>query len=72
LDEAPKSERITYGDDNEIDFSYLVQANENNIQIAYRFKLNVCIVPVDKYEGLRDFISKVYAKCQEVLVFKKI
>lgn len=71
LDEAPKSVRFTYGDNNEIEFSYLVQADENNVQIAYRFKLNTCIVPADQYGGLRDFISKVYAKCQEVLVFKK-
>jgi len=71
LDEAPKSERFMYGDDNSIEFSYLVQANEANVQIAYRFKLDACIVPADRYAGLRDFISKVYAKCQEVLVFKK-
>jgi hypothetical protein len=72
LDEAPKSERFIFGDDNLIDFSYQVQANENNVQIAYRFKLDTCIVPATQYEGLRDFFSKVYAKCQEVLVFKKL
>ena len=72
LDESPKSERFVYGDNNEIDFSYLVQANENSVQIAYRFKLDTCIVPADHYAKLRDFISKVYAKCQEVLVLKKI
>ena len=71
LDEAPKSERLTYGDDNSIEFSYLVQVDEANVQIAYRFKLGTCIVPANDYEVLRDFISKVYAKCQEVLVFKK-
>ena len=75
LDEAPKSERFVYGEDNSIDFSYLVQtdeANGNIVQIAYRFKLDTCIVPADQYAELRDFISKVYAKCQEVLVFKKL
>ena len=71
LDEAPKSERIVYGDDQSINFSYLVQANGNTVQIAYRFKLDACIIPANQYEGLRDFISKVYAKCQEVLVLKK-
>ena len=71
LDEAPKSERFVYGDDKSIEFSYLVQANETNIQIAYRFKLDTGIVPATQYEGLRDFISKVFAKCQELLVFKK-
>ena len=71
LDEAPKSERFIYGDDQSINFSYLVQVNENIVQIAYRFKLDACIIPATQYVGLRDFISKVYAKCQEVLVLKK-
>ena len=72
LDETPKSERFVYGDGNWIDFSYVIQVNENNVQIGYRFKLDVCIIPVNYYEDLRDFFSKVYAKCQEVLVFKRI
>jgi hypothetical protein len=72
LDEAPKSVRYTYGDDNSIEFSYMVQSTENHVQIAYRFKLATCIIPADHYAELRDFISKVYSKCQEVLVFKKI
>jgi transglutaminase-like putative cysteine protease len=72
LDEAPKSERFVFGD-NWIDFSYLVQqVDEKHVQIAYRFKLDVCIVPANQYAELRDFISKVYAKCQEVLIFKKV
>ena len=72
LEEAPKSERIMFGENNEIDFSYLVQAGENNVQVAYRFKLDACIIPTNQYAELRNFISKVYAKCQEVLVFKKL
>ena len=72
LDEAPKSERFVFGDNNSMDFSYMVQANETGVQIAYRFKSDVCIVPAIQYAGLRDFYSKVFAKCQEVLVFKKI
>ena len=71
LDEAPQSERFIYDNDNSFEFSYLVQADGNNVQIAYRFKLNTCIVPATQYAELRDFISKVYAKSQEVLVFKK-
>ena len=71
-DEAPKQTRFMFGDNNEIEFTYLVQVNKTDVQIAYRFKLGVCTVPADKYEGLRDFFSKVYAKCQEVLVLKKL
>jgi len=72
LDEAPKSERFVYGDNNSIDFSYLVQASGNSVQIVYRFKLDTCIIPSDQYAELRNFISKMYAKCNEVLVFKKL
>ena len=71
LDEAPKSVRFTYGDDNSIEFSYFVQTSETNVQIAYRFKLGACIIPATQYEELRDFFSKMFAKSQEVLVFKK-
>jgi len=71
LDESPKSEQFVYGDEQSINFTYLVQANENTVQIAYHFKLNVCIIPAFQYEDLRDFFSKMYAKSQEVLVFKK-
>ena len=72
IDEAPKSERIMFGDNNELEFSFLIQVNENNnVQIVSRFKLDVCIIPPTQYAVLRDFYSKVYAKCQEVIVFKK-
>ena len=71
LDEAPKSERFVYGDDKSIECSYLLQTDGPNVQIAYRFKSNVCIVPASQYAELRDLFSKIYAKCQEVLVFKK-
>jgi len=71
LDEAPKSERFIYGDDQSIEFNYIVQVNEGNVQIAYHLKLNTCIIPTDHYADLRDLFSKIYAKCQEVLVFKK-
>ncbi|MDR0798173.1 MAG: DUF3857 domain-containing protein [Dysgonamonadaceae bacterium] len=72
LDEAPVSARFIYGDNNEMEFSYMVQANETNVQIAYRLKLATCVIPATDYEGVRDFMSKVYAKCHEMLIFKKL
>jgi len=71
VDEIPQSARIFYGDNNEIEFNYLIQATEQNIQIAYRFNLTSCLIPAKDYDNLRDFMSKVYAKCQEVIVLKK-
>jgi hypothetical protein len=72
LDEAPESARILFGENNEIDFSYMIQKNETSVQIAYRFKLNTCVIPVTDYTGLRDFMAKVYTKCNEMLIFKKL
>ena len=72
VDEIPQAARFFYGDNNEIEFSYLSQASEKNVQIAYRLNLTTCLIPASDYAKLRDFWSKVYAKSQEVIVFKKI
>jgi hypothetical protein len=72
VDEAPASGRFVYGDDNLFDFSYMVQASDRNVQIAYRFKVNTSIVPATEYAGIRDFWSKVYAKCNEMIILKKL
>ena len=72
VDELPQSARFVYGENNEIEFSYMIQANELNVQIAYRFTINACLIPASDYTKLRDFMAKVYAKCQEIIVFKKV
>jgi len=72
VDEAPQSTRFVYGDNNEIEFSYMVQVSEQNVQIAYRLNRNSCLIPATDYTNLRDFWAKMYAKCQEVIVLKKL
>ncbi|MDR0540945.1 MAG: DUF3857 domain-containing protein [Dysgonamonadaceae bacterium] len=71
VDEIPQSARFFYGENNQMEFSYMIQANEYNIQVAYRFTLNTSIIAATDYAGVRDFMAKVYAKCNEVVVLKK-
>ncbi|MDR2841095.1 MAG: DUF3857 domain-containing protein [Paludibacter sp.] len=72
VDELPQSSKITYGERNEIEFTYLLQTDGNTIQILYRNKLTDSIIPAARYTDLRDFMSKVYAKCNEMIVLKKV
>ena len=72
LDEAPTSEKFLYDDDNSLEFSYIVRSSETVVQIAYRLTIKTCIVPATDYTLLRDFWSKVCAKNNQVIVFKKI
>lgn len=71
LDEIPKSEKFVY-EDNLATLSYVIQQNENKVQLVYGFNLNTCIVPAMNYEHLRDFWSKVYIKNNEFITLKKV
>jgi hypothetical protein len=71
-DELPTSERFVFGDDSRIDFSYVVQATENNIQLAYKIKLGTCIIPATEYGILRDFWAKMHNKENELITIKKV
>jgi hypothetical protein len=70
VDEIPKPERIVF--DDQIDFSYLIQQNHDKVQLAVRFILKTSIIPVQEYNQLRDFWSKVFAKKNEFITLKKI
>jgi hypothetical protein len=71
VDELPISEKIIYEDDL-IEFSYMIQQNATVVQLAYRLKLNTCIVSSVQYEHLRDFWSKMYNKENELITIKKL
>ncbi|GHV35989.1 hypothetical protein FACS1894178_6630 [Bacteroidia bacterium] len=72
IEEMPQSSKLSYGKNNELEFNYLLQKNFNNIQIVYRNKLNASIIPATEYKYVRDFMSGVYAKCNEMIVLKKV
>jgi len=72
VEEIPQSALYQYGENKEIEFSFIVKQTETAVQISYRLRLNTSIVPANEYEPLRDFMSKVFAKCQEAIILKKI
>jgi hypothetical protein len=52
-------------------FEYLIQQNENEIQLRARVKLNRATFPPDDYSTLRDFFAFVVKKENEPIVLKK-
>jgi hypothetical protein len=70
VDEMPKSAKVAYNE-NEGLFEYLIQKNDNNIQMRVKLKLNKAYFGMDEYAGLRDFFAFVVKKESEQIVFKK-
>jgi hypothetical protein len=71
VEEIPKSERITLGD-NLGAFDYIIQQNQDNIQMQLRMKLNKTSYSTAEYGSLREFFSHVVRKESDQIVFKKI
>jgi hypothetical protein len=70
VEEIPKSAKVAYNG-NEGSFEYLIQKNDNNIQMRVKLKLNKAYFDMDEYAGLRDFFAFVVKKEGEQIVFKK-
>jgi len=70
VEELPKSTRVVYNGD-QGSFEYLIQQNENEIQLRARVKLNRATFPPDDYSTLRDFFAFVVKKENEPIVLKK-
>jgi len=68
---CPKSEKIVMIE-NLGGYSYLVRANGNNIQISQELKINMPIIPVNYYNGLRNTYKKMAEKNTEKIVLEKI
>ena len=71
VEEIPQSAIYKYGDNKEIEFSFIAKQSEIGVQVSYRLDINISIIPATDYTALRDFMSKVFAKCQEVVILKK-
>ena len=71
VEEIPKSERITLGDNLGV-FDYIIQQNQDNIQMQCRMKLNKTSFSTAEYSSLREFFSHVVRKESDQIVFKKI
>jgi len=70
VDEMPKSEKLIYNG-NEGFYEYLIQKDENNIQLRCHLKLNRADYSPDEYKLLRDFFGFVVKKESELITFKK-
>jgi hypothetical protein len=70
IEEIPKSAKITLNED-EGSFEYIIQKDENRIQVRSRIKLKKAIFRSDDYQSLRDFFTAIIKKQSEQIVFKK-
>ena len=70
VDELPKSARVSLNG-NEGMFEYLIQQNNDVIQMRCRTKLNKANFEPEDYETLRNFFSFIVEKESEQIVFKK-
>jgi len=70
VDEIPKSAKVSYNG-NDGYFEYLVQKDENVIQVRSTVKLKKAYFDPEDYNTLRDFFAYVVKKQSEQIVFKK-
>jgi len=70
VEEIPRSERITLGDNLGV-FEYIIQQNPDNIQMQIRMKLNKTSFSIAEYSSLREFYSHIVRKESDQIVFKK-
>ncbi len=70
VDELPKSSRVTLNEQDGM-FEYLIQQNDDQIQMRCRIKLNKANFDPEDYETLRNFFAFVVEKENEQIVFKK-
>ncbi len=71
VDELPKSTRLSLNGDEGM-FEYIIQKDEENIQMKVRLTINKANFSNEDYETLRDFFAFVFKKQSEQIVFKKV
>ena len=70
VDEMPKSERIVLNE-NDGFFEYMIDKDDNSIQLRSRIKLNKATFNPEDYSSLRNFFAYVVKKQSDQIVFKK-
>ncbi len=71
VEELPKSVRVKLGENDGI-FEYLIQKNEQSIQLKYILNIKKATFDPADYNDLRDFYAYIIKKQAETIVFKKI
>ncbi|HKB43194.1 MAG TPA: DUF3857 domain-containing protein [Chitinophagaceae bacterium] len=70
VDEIPRSAKVSYNG-NEGFFEYLINKDENNIQLQSHIKLEETTFLAEDYKSLRDFFGFIISKYNEQIVFKQ-
>ncbi len=71
VEELPKSARVKLEDNDGI-FEYLIQKNENSIQLKYVLNIKKATFDPADYNNLRDFYAYIVKKQAENIVFRKV
>ncbi len=71
IETLPKSINISTGE-NVADFKYLIEKNNNKIQLVVNFNINKTLISQDFYDVLKDFYKQMIEKENEKIVLKKI
>ncbi len=71
IDELPKSTRVSLNSDEGM-FEYLVQSDDQRIQLLCRIKIDKATFEPDDYQTLRNFFALIVEKEGEQIVFKKL
>lgn len=72
VEELPKSVRMALPDKSAIIQYNSVSANENTIQIAFRFTINKPVYLQNEYTDLKVFFDEIVKKQSEMIILKKI
>ncbi len=70
IEELPRSAKVAFNGDEGF-YEYIIQKDENGLQLRSRIKLNRAAYRADEYNTLRDFFAFVVKKQAEQIVFKK-
>ena len=70
VEELPKSVKIAFNG-NEGFYEYVIQKNEDGLQLRSRIKMNRALFRAEEYNALREFFAFVVKKQAEQIVFKK-
>jgi hypothetical protein len=70
IEEMPKSVKLALNG-NDGFYEYIIQKEENGIQLRSRIKLTRALYAADEYNTIRDFFAFIMKKQAEQVVFKK-
>lgn len=71
MEELPSPLSVKANEKGDAEFEYIVTAENDKISIHYSLDIAKTVFKPEEYKGLRDFFTKMVAKLDEQVVFKK-